>query len=309
MTVERKVVLITRRTRLEELIGRFHTVDQARFYVEHLGADFSDYEREHGAYLQARQRVAEALAAHGRWQAIDRQYLPNFLFAPDDVVIALGQDGLVANTMKYLDGQPLVGINPDATRHDGILLPFQPREVAAVLADVLRGRRSSRRVTMAEAVLQDGQRMLAVNDLFIGPRSHTSARYEILWSGRRETQSSSGIIVSTGLGSTGWMTSVVVGSLNIAAAWAGTQVPSAYAPLPWDCERLRFAVREPFPSRTTKAELVFGEFDGKAPLQLKSLMAEGGVIFSDGIEADRIALDAGVTVTVRPAARAGQLIV
>ena len=253
--------------------------------------------------------MTEALLAHGRWQAIDRQYLPNFLFGPDDVVVVLGQDGLVANTMKYLDGHPLVGVNPDAARHDGILLAFQPQEFRSLLKEVLLDRRPDKRVTMAEASLPDGSRMLAVNDLFIGPRSHTSARYEILWAGQQETHSSSGVIVSTGLGSTGWMTSVIVGSLNIAAAWSRTVAEARYAPLPWDSERLRFAVREPFPSRTTKAELVFGEFDGHMPLQLKSLMAEGGVIFSDGIEADHIALDAGVTVTIRPAARAGRLVV
>ena len=38
---ENKLVLITRRTRLDDLISRFNTIDQAKFYVEHLGADFS----------------------------------------------------------------------------------------------------------------------------------------------------------------------------------------------------------------------------------------------------------------------------
>ena len=98
-SVDRKVVLITRHTRLEELVARFHTVAQAKFYVEHLGADFSDYEGEHAAYLQAKRLTTVTLQAHGRYQIIDRSFLPNFLFAADDVVVALGQDGLVANTM------------------------------------------------------------------------------------------------------------------------------------------------------------------------------------------------------------------
>ena len=97
-SVDRKVVLITRQTRLEELVARFHTVAQAKFYVEHLGADFSDYEGEHAAYLQAKRLTAATLQAHGRHQIIDRSFLPNFLFAEGDIVIALGQDGLVANT-------------------------------------------------------------------------------------------------------------------------------------------------------------------------------------------------------------------
>ena len=40
---ENKIILVTRPTRLDELIGRFNTVQQAQFYIEHLGADFSDY--------------------------------------------------------------------------------------------------------------------------------------------------------------------------------------------------------------------------------------------------------------------------
>ena len=306
---DRKVVLVTRRTRLQELIGRFHTIDQARFYVEHLGADLGDYEREHATYLTARAVVTEVLEAHGRWQELERQYLPNFLFGRTDVVLALGQDGLVANTMKYLDGQPLVGLNPDHARHDGILLPFQPGDLRALLPSVIAERRPEKRVTMAQASLADGQTMLAVNDLFIGPRSHTSARYRIHWQSQVEAQSSSGVIVSTGLGSTGWMTSVIVGSLRIGASWEGESRSIGYQPLAWDAPVLRFAVREPFPSRTTGASIVYGEVDSRHPLALTSHMPEGGVIFSDGIETDALDFGAGMTVKVSLADRVGRLVI
>ncbi len=306
--VDRKVVLVTRRTRLEELIARYHTLDQARFYIEHLGADFADYEHEHEAYHAARATVVETLETHGRWQLLDRQYLPQFLFGPGDVVAALGQDGLVANTVKYLDGQPLIGLNPDPGRHDGILLPFAPGELRALLPDVLADRRPGKRVTMAEATLTGGQRLLAVNDLFVGPRSHASARYEIAWRDRQERQSSSGVIVSTGLGSTGWMTSVIIGAQAIGAAWDKRGGVTDYTPLPWDSDALRFAVREPFPSRASAATLVYGEVRQAQPLRITSLMSEGGVIFSDGIESDSLEFVAGSTVSIAPASRAGWLI-
>ena len=148
--VERKVVLVTRHSRLEELIARHNTLAQAKFYVEHLGADFGDYLAENEAYARSLRIVVQALQAWGRYQLLDRQMLPNFVFSPTDIVVALGQDGLVANTMKYLQGQPLIGLNPEPSRWDGILLPFRPEDLGSVLEDVAADRRATKAVTMAK---------------------------------------------------------------------------------------------------------------------------------------------------------------
>ena len=305
----RKVVLVTRRTRLEDLVARHHTLAQAKFYIEHLGADFSDYLAENAAYARSMELTVRALEDWGRYQIVDRSYLTNFIFAPDDIVVALGQDGLVANSMKYLNGQPLIGLNPEPTRWDGVLLPFEPHEIGTVLADVVRGRRTTKAVTMAEARLSDGQTLRAVNDLFIGPRTHASALYEIELNERRESQSSSGIIVSTGLGSTAWMKSVVTGSLGVARAMANVDGRFEYEPQPWDSPQLTFAVREPFPSRASKTELVFGHVDSANPLRLRSRMPENGVIFSDGMEADYLRFTAGMEATITVAESHGCLVV
>jgi NAD kinase len=307
--VERKIVLVTRRTRLEELVVRHHSLAQAKFYIEHLGADFADYQREHETYEAARHLTLEALVAYGRYQAIDRAFLPNFLFGAQDIVVTLGQDGLVANSFKYLDGHPVIGLNPEPARFDGVLLPFAPRDLAAVLRDVVAERRPSKIVSMAEAKLTDGQTLRAVNDFFIGPRTHTSARYEIALGNRHEIQSSSGVIVSTGFGSTAWFRSVVTGSLGIAAALSGRRAPAAgYKSQPWDSDQLQFAVREPFPSKTTQASLVYGQITGNTPLRLRSLMAENGVIFSDGMEADHLAFTTGMEATIGLSRRQGRLV-
>lgn len=308
MASDRKVVLVTRHSRIEELIARFHTLDQARFYVEHLGADFSDYLAEHEKYLVARQAVESALASCARVQLLDRGFLPTYLFAPDDVVVALGQDGVVANTMKYLDGQPLLGVNPDPARYDGVLLPFRPGDISKILPEVLADRRTVKTVTMAKATLSDGQHLHAVNDLFIGPKSHTSARYELRLGQQSEVQSSSGIVVSTGLGSTAWMKSIMTGSLAVAQR-LGAAAPSVPpGSMRWDAPYLRFAVREPFPSVATKTTLVFGATDPKTPMKILSLMPENGVIFSDGIESDFLAFNSGIEATISVSDRVGRLI-
>jgi NAD kinase len=307
---DRKIILIVRQTRLDELTARFNTVEQAQFYVEHLGADFADYREEQSRYRAATAEVETALRNFGRVQRLDRRYLGNFIFGPDDIVVALGQDGLVANTLKYLDGQRLLGVNPDADRWDGVLLPFSPHDLPMIMAEEVAGKRPAKRVTMAKASLNTGETLYAVNDLFIGPSSHVSARYTLQVGNKSERQSSSGVIIATGLGSTGWMKSVYAG-------WAGAAETiglSAAAvagdcSFPWEAPFLRYYVREPFPSKTTGASLVAGRIDASATAAMTSEMAERGVIFSDGFEDDFLAFNAGARVTISVAERQGMLVV
>ena len=163
---------------------------------------------------------------------------------------------------------------------------------------------------MACARLNDGQSLLAVNDLFIGQRSHVSARYQLTLGETSETQSSSGVIISTGLGSTGWFKSILAGAAGVVRATGGgePQLP-VKAPFAWDADYLYFSVREPFPSRATGASLVFGKVTPEQPLRVSSRMPENGVIFSDGIENDFLEFNAGMEARIELAERRGLLVV
>ena len=302
-----KVVLVTRKTRLDELIYKYNTAEQAKFYIEHMGADFSDYLQEDRIYREAVADVISIAEKYARIQRIDREFLPNMIFGEKDIVIAIGQDGLVANVMKYLDGQPLIGVNPDPMRWDGILLPFEVGQLGPVLLKAIAGNFSARQITMAQAGTQDGQMMLAVNDLFIGQKTHVSARYDITWNRKTEHQSSSGIIVSTGLGSTGWYKSVITQAAGIAREFGGRNFADRRHE--WDDDKLLFVVREPFPSRSTQTGIVYGKLGGTDSFKILSKMSGGGVVFSDGIESDAIEFNAGTEVTVRVAPKKGVLVV
>ena len=312
---EKKIIVVKREVRLEGLRRRFNTQRQAKFYVEHLGGDFKDYETEQETYQAAIEEAEAALRPLGVVQVIDRAFLPNFVFGPEDVIVVLGQDGLVANTLKYTGERPVVGVNPDPKRFDGVLLPFLAKDLKRVMPETLRDRRACKLVTMGKATLNDGRTLYAVNDFFVGPRSHVSARYVIRHGQRQETHSSSGVIVSTGLGSTGWLKSLLAGADAISAAVHGgpaagtaTERPPL-PPMGWDADYLYFTVREPFPSRTTAATVVFGAVTGREPLKLSSLMAENGVIFSDGIEADFLEFNSGAETQIGVAERKGRLVV
>jgi hypothetical protein len=306
---DRKIVLIVRPTRLDDLVTRFNTVQQAQFYVEHLGADFSDYLIEHKHYRAAVQRAEEVLREFGRVQRLERRYVPNFMFGAEDGVVVLGQDGLVANTLKYLDGQRVVAINPDPARWNGVLLPFTLNDLPRIMAEETRRQRPVKVVTMAKATLNTGQSLHAVNDLFIGQRSHVSARYQISVDGQEERQSSSGIIVSTGLGSTGWLKSVYAGWATATRCLLGRDVaPVGDGSFPWDARYLHYFVREPYPSRTTQARLVIGKIAEGGRMRVISEMPDNGVVFSDGIEADYLEFNSGTEATIGVAEKQGVLV-
>jgi NAD kinase len=327
---DNKIVVVTRPTRLAELVIRFNTVSQARFYVEHQGADFSDYLREDQTYHRALTETQTVLSQMGRVQTVDRGFLPNFVFGPDDIVVTLGQDGLVANTLKYLNNQPVLGVNPDPERWDGRLLPFRVGDLSKLMPEVILRKRRLRAVTMAKASLNNGQTMYGVNDLFIGPKTHSSARYVIRCGDASEAQSSSGVIVSTGMGSTGWLKSLITGAAAITRS-AGSSLarqateelyanPSMRAKtdtqvrfnvrteFSWDADYLFYTVREPFPTKTTGASMVFGRVTPESPLILESRMAEHGVIFSDGIEQDFLEFNSGTQAVIGIAERKGVLV-
>jgi NAD kinase len=303
-----KVVIVTRKTVLEELVQRFNTAGQAKFYLEHAGQDFGGIEAAHGRYVSALNDVISLVPAGIKHQVIERGFLPQYAFGETDLVITVGPDGLVVNAAKYLDGQPIIAVNPDPTEVEGVLLPFAVTDVQRAFDDAIYGEARSTTVTMAEAVLSDGQRLLAFNDLFIGARTHVSARYRIDHHDRAEEHSSSGILVSTGAGSTGWLRSIHAGAAHMQGIRKGAVHAADSARFAWDAPRLVYVVREPWPSKTTGANVVHGVITRAQPLTVVSRMAENGVIFSDGVEADYLSFTAGLTATIQIADRTARLL-
>lgn len=297
-----RVVIIKRMTTLEELIIRFNTKPQARFYLEQAGEDFSRIESLHTGQETMLTMVRQAIPRQLKQQMIERDLLSQFHFEHSDLIIVVGQDGLVVNTAKYLDGQAILAINPLPDIYDGVLLPFDQQTFAKALEDALAGNRSTRSITFAEARMDDGQSLLGFNDLFIGAASHVSARYRLIHNGEEEFQSSSGIIISTGVGSTGWLKSVYTGAFGVVNALGGQQ---AFDPdllrFDWDSPFLVYSVREPFPSKISGTSLLYGVITEEQPLELVSEMSENGVIFSDGVQQDNLSFNIGSKATIRVA--------
>ena len=290
MSLAPRAVVVRRSTELDELLARHGSRGQAGFFLSSRGRSLDEVEARHAAVEAALATVSAAIPVDWRRGEVERADLDRFLFAADDVVVVVGQDGLVANVAKYLDGQPVLGVDPEPDRNPGILVPNAPESFGELLRAVVSGSAAYESRTMVEALLDDGQVLVALNEIFVGHSSHQSARYRVRLEEAEERQSSSGVIVSTGTGATGWCRSVSRQSRSTLA-------------LPEPSEaRLVWFVREAWPSPATGTSLVEGELEVGRTLNLVA-ETDGLVVFGDGIETDRFTLAWGQEVQVRLAER------
>jgi NAD kinase len=298
-------IIVKNKTRLELLIERFNTKAQAKFYIERLGGDFKDYEMEHETFHFSLNTLQSQLSKVIKYKIVERAFIPSFIFSEKNLVIVIGQDGLVANTAKYARGRPIIAVNPDKQRFDGILLPFDTTNFIGGVERVLGQQYQSKTMTFAEAKLNDGQRLLAFNDLFIGASSHVSARYKISYAAKTEEQSSSGLIVSTPAGATGWLSSVFNMAYGVTGIFEKNLKPKQ--PKLKDSELL-FAVREPFRSVRTQVNISAGIIKQQNLLTIESLMPTNGLIFSDGVESDFLKFNSGAVATIGIAPETANLV-
>ncbi|WP_439945666.1 hypothetical protein [Streptomyces sp. BBFR109] len=298
MSLAPRAVLVHRRTEYEELLARHGTHGQAAFFLSSRGRPIDEVVRRHERTRQALRDVAAAVPLTWRRCQVERADLDRFLFAPEDVVVVVGQDGLVANTAKYLAGQPVVGIDTDPGRNPGVLVRHRCADTAALLRSATAPGDRTEELTMVEAVADDTQRLLALNEIYLGPAGHQTTRYRLGLDGETdpgEPQASSGVLVGTGTGATGWLRSL----------WLER---GGAAPLPGPCDpRLVWFVREAWPSPATGTSRVGGELGRGQALRL-TVESDRIVVFGDGMEADALDLTWGQSVRLGIASTALRLV-
>lgn len=280
-----RVVVVDRPTEREVLLARHATRGQVAFFLAQRGRDLEELDEVAERQAEALATVLGGVPRELRRARVRRDDLDRFLFEPDDLVVVVGKDGLVANVAGTLRGQPVLGVDPSGGRRAGVLARHAPDAVAAVLAAVRAGTATIEQRRMVHARLDDGREMRALNEVFVGHRSHQSARYRLAVGGGAERQSSSGLIVATGTGATGW-----------AASIHRERACGFDLPAPGE-EALAWFVREAWPSPMTGCSLTAGRLGAREALRCTA-ECEGAVVFGDGIEADALVLEWGQTVEV-----------
>ncbi|MEU6878451.1 hypothetical protein [Streptomyces sp. NPDC046712] len=296
MSLAPRAVLVHRTTEYEELLARHGTHGQAAFFLSSRGRGIEDVRGRHERTRRALAEVAAAVPLQWRQARVERADLDRFLFGPEDVVVVVGQDGLVANVAKYLTGQPVIGIDADPGRNAGVLVRHRAAAARALLPAAAKA--AAEELTMVEAVTDDAQRLLALNEIYLGPPGHQTARYTLAAEDpdpAPEPQASSGVLVGTGTGATGWLRSL----------WQQRSSPLRL-PAPTD-PRLAWFVREAWPSPTTGTTRVEGVLGAGQSLRL-TVESDRLVAFGDGMESDALELTWGQTVRVGVADTALRLV-
>lgn len=297
MALAPRAVVVHRRTELDDLLDQHGTRGQAEFFLRTRDRTLDDVQQRHDLQVEALAAVSTAIPIDWRRGGVEREDLRRFVFEPGDVLLVVGQDGLVANSARYLSGQPVIGVDPEPGRNPAVLVRHSAADVARLLPAVAAGSVYVEHRTMARAELDDGQSLDTLNEVYVGHPTHQSARYRIAVDGMDhwERQSSSGLIASTGTGATGW-----------AASISRDRGHPVRLPSPAD-PSLAWFVREAWPSPMTTTSLTEGSIAAGTSLQLV-VESNELVVFGDGQEADRLTATWGQGVALRVSERTLSLV-
>lgn len=182
-----------------------------------------------------------------------------------DLVISVGGDGTFVRAANFIKDQLIVGINSDPATSEGMLKSLLANEVEK-LNKIFDGEYKIIKRERARVLLNGKEiREQVINAVFLGAESQFHcARYVINFKGQKEEQRSSGVLVSTGSGSTGWFKS------------AGGEV------FKYDEKKLKFIVREPYSGDRLFCPKIFsGDICEKEFIEIISMRDYGGVVAVD----------------------------
>ncbi len=169
----------------------------ARF--KSLGTDGKRILESHTRQLESFQKIAELFNNPVIMVGDD---LDRELLRPASLVISIGGDNYFQNVAHFLEDQLIIGVNSDPVNSDGSLTSFTSDSLKDFLTRLKENQFNIEEWTTLKATL-NGRRLKtpSVSEIYIGAYKSTDMSRYLL---NGEEQKSSGLIITTPAGRTGW---------------------------------------------------------------------------------------------------------
>jgi len=201
-----------------------------------------------------------------------------------DLVISIGGDGTFLSASHYIENTPILGVNSDKNRSEGALTTIELNQLNNKIRKILENKIKIKEYTREKIVIHHKDRKIetesALNETFFGNiNPHHTTNYEIEYKNKKENQKSSGVVVSTGTGSTAWYHSM--GGFAFGR----------------ERKQLRFRVRELYKRKLHKSKIKKGKIKQNERLVIISKMNHA-IIAIDSIRTYPISKDDKIEITI-----------
>jgi len=162
-----------------------------------------------------------------------------------EFVISIGGDGTALSASHFTFELPLLAVNSNPKKSEGVLTTININELEKKLEEIKKDNFETEKLERIEAEI-NGKKIdfPALNEIFIAnEKAYLVSKYKIKIKENAEEQRSSGLIFSTGTGSTAWFKS------------AGGK------PFKPDARHIKMIVREPYFGKLKKFEILEAEIN------------------------------------------------
>lgn len=185
-----------------------------------------------------------------------------------DLIIVIGGDGTFLLSSQFVKNIPMLGVNSNPERKEGFLMQTTKYDFKKKFSDFLRNKHKIVKITRLQPVLNGKKLRPALNEVFVGHvKSYKMIRYKLTINNKEELQRSSGIIISTPIGSHAWALSARGKKMTLLS------------------KKYQYVVREPYQGKLHSHKLLKGIISGKDILVINAQMNHG-IISIDALSED-----------------------
>ena len=124
------------------------------------------------------------------------------------MIIAIGGDGTTLSASHFISDKPLLSVNSSPHTSEGAITTISFENLEEKLEEIKEKIETEKMERIKVSINGKPINLLALNEVFIAnEKAYLISKYKLKFQGKEEIQKSSGLIFSTGTGSTAWFKS------------------------------------------------------------------------------------------------------